>query len=154
MITVIVGLDFCPVGIYAKIKFWFAGIKVVMIVGLLLLSLIIMLDGAPDHNRLGFRYWRDLPAFKPYLVQESGGRLTSFLYVWVFSGFSSYFGPELMVFTSGEMRNPRKNLPTASRRFFLRLMIFYILGTLAIGVTCQTNATGLTIGAGNANASP
>lgn len=58
-----------------------------------------------------------------------------------------------MVFTSGEMRNPRKNLPTASRRFFLRLMIFQVLGTLAIDVTCQANATGLTTGADNANAS-
>ena len=154
MIVVIVGLNFCPVGVYAETEFWFAGIKVVMIIGLLLLSLIIMLGGAPDHDRLGFRYWRDLPAFKAYLVHGSGCRLTSFLYVWVFSGFSFYFGPELMVFTSGEMRNPRKNLPTASRRFFLRLMIFYVLGTLAIGVTCQANATGLTTGAGNANASP
>jgi amino acid transporter len=74
--------------------------------------------------------------------------------VWVFSGFSFYFGPELIVFTAGEMRNPRKNLPTASRRFFFRLIIFYIFSARAIGVTCTSNAEGLTSGAGDANASP
>ena len=31
-----------------------------------------------------------------------------------------------MIFTAGEMRNPRKNLPTASRRFFIRLVVFYV----------------------------
>ena len=36
-----------------------------MIVGLLLLSLIIMLGGAPDHDRLGFRYWRDFLLSNP-----------------------------------------------------------------------------------------
>ena len=154
MIIVIVGLNLCPVGVCAECEFWFAGIKVVMILGMLLLSLIIMLGGAPTHDRFGFRYWRDGEAFKNYIVQGSGGRFTSFLYVWVFSGFSFYFGPELMVFTSGEMRNPRKNLPTASRRFFVRLVVFYVLGTLAIGVICPSNAKGLTTGAGNANASP
>lgn len=154
MIIVIVGLNLCPVGVFAETEFWFAGIKVVMILGMLLLSLIIMLGGAPNHDRLGFRYWKDGAAFNTYIAQGPGGRFTAFLYVWVFAGFSFYFGPELMVFTSGEMRNPRKNLPTASRRFFLRLVVFYVVGTLAIGVTCSSKAKGLTTGAGNANASP
>lgn len=72
----------------------------------------------------------------------------------MFSGFSFYFGPELIVFTAGEMRNPRKNLPRAGRRFFGRLMFFYVLGSLAIGVICSSTAKGLTSSSGNANASP
>lgn len=52
------------------------------------------------------------------------------------------------------MRNPRKNLPIAGRRFFARLMFFYVLGSLAIGVICRSDAPGLTSGDGNANASP
>lgn len=103
MIIVIVGLNLCPVGVFAETEFWFAGIKVVMILGMLLLSLIIMLGGAPNHDRLRFRYWKDGAAFNTYIIQGPGGRFTTFLYVWVFAGFSFYFGPELMVFTSGEM---------------------------------------------------
>jgi amino acid transporter len=154
LMVVIIGLNLFPVHIFAETEFWFAGIKVVMIVGLLILSLIIMLGGGPKHDRLGFRYWEDPGAFNTYLVHGNGGRFTAFLYVWVFSGFSFYFGPELLVFTAGEMRNPRKNLSSASRRYCVRLAVFYILGVLAIGVTCKSTSKGLTSGAGNANASP
>ena len=150
----IVSLNFAPVGIYAETEFWFAGIKVVMILGLLLLSLILMCGGGPSGQVLGFQNWNHPGAVKAYLVAGAGGRFTAFLYVWVFSGFAFYFGPELMVFTAGEMRNPRKNLPTAARRFFVRLVTFYVLGALAIGIICKSNAEGLTSGAGNANASP
>lgn len=154
LMLLIIGLNLCPVGVYAETEFWFAGTKVVMILGLLLLSLIIMLGGGPNHDRLGFRYWNHPGAVNEYIVRGNAGRFTAFLYAWVFSGFSFYFGAELMVFTAGEMHHPRKNLPTASRRYFFRLVVFYVLSSLAIGVTCASNAKGLTTGAGNANASP
>ncbi|GME44322.1 Proline permease [Neofusicoccum parvum] len=154
MMVVIIALNLSPVGVYAETEFWFASIKVIMIIGLLLLSLILFLGGGPTHDRLGFRYWNGGIAVKPYIVTGAGGRFTSFLYVWVFSGFSFYFGPELIVFTSGEMKNPRRNLPIASRHFFWRLIVFYILGVLAIGVTCDSTSKGLTSGSGDANASP
>lgn len=123
MLIVIVALNVSPVAVYAETEFWFAGIKVIMLIGLLILSLVLMLGGGPDHDRIGFRYWNNPGATKPYLVSGSGGEFTSFLYVWVFAGFSFYFGPELMIFMTGEMHNPRKNLPTAARRFFYRLIV-------------------------------
>lgn len=154
MLIVIVALNLSPVGVYAETEFWFAGIKIIMITGLLILAFILMLGGGPDRDRLGFRYWSDPGATNTYLVSGAGGRFTAFLYVWVFSGFSFYFGPELIIFTAGEMRNPRKNLPIAARRFFARLVFFYVLGALAIGVICKSNSEGLTSGSGDANASP
>lgn len=154
LLVVIIGLNLCPVHIFAETEFWFAGIKVLMIVGLLILSLVIMLGGGPTHDRLGFRYWEDPGAFNAYIVPGSGGRFTAFLWVWVFSGFSFYFGPELLVFTAGEMKNPRKNLSKASIRYCIRLAVFYVLGVLAIGVTCKSTSSGLTSGTSNANASP
>ena len=153
MLVVIIGLNFCPVGVYAETEFWFASIKVIMIIGLLILSLVLMLGGS-DQGRLGFRYWNHPGAVKEYLVPGAGGRFTAFLYVWVFAGFAFFFGPELIIFTTGEMRNPRKNLPSASRKFFARLVTFYVLGALAIGIICNSDSKGLVSGAGNANASP
>lgn len=32
------------------------------------------------------------------------------------------------------MQSPRRNLPIAAKRYFYRLVVFYILGVLAIGV--------------------
>ncbi|KAE8155023.1 amino acid permease/ SLC12A domain-containing protein [Aspergillus avenaceus] len=154
LLVVIVGLNLCPVGVYAETEFWFAGIKVIMIIGMIIVCFVIMLGGGPSHDRLGFRYWNDPGATNTYIAHGSGGRFTAFLYVWVWSGFSFFFGPELMVFAGGEMRNPRKNLPIASRRYFGRLVVFYVLGTLSMGVTCPSNAQGLTSSSGDANASP
>ncbi|KAJ9645047.1 hypothetical protein H2199_003051 [Coniosporium tulheliwenetii] len=88
MLIVIVALNLSPVGVYAETEFWFAGIKIIMITGLLILAFILMLGGGPDHDRLGFRYWNDPGATNTYLVSGAGGRFTAFLYVWVFSGFS------------------------------------------------------------------
>ncbi|KAK2606494.1 hypothetical protein N8I77_005237 [Diaporthe amygdali] len=154
MLFVIIALNLCPVGVFAETEFWFAGVKVIMIIGLLILAFILMVGGGPDHHRLGFQYWNDPGAVKAYIVEGTGGQFTAFLYVWVFSGFSFYFGPELIVYTSGEMINPRKNLPTAARRFFYRLVVFYALGALAIGAICNSEDPTLTSGTGDANASP
>lgn len=154
MLLIIIALNFAPVSVFAESEFWFASIKVAMLVGLLLLAIILMLGGGSTHDRLGFRYWNHPGAIKEHIVGGAGGRFTAFLYVWVFAGFSFYFGPELIIVTSGEMYHPRKNLPIASRRFFYRLAFFYVFGSLAIGAICRSDAEDLTSGAGNANASP
>ncbi|EQB53220.1 amino acid permease [Colletotrichum gloeosporioides Cg-14] len=154
LLIVIVGLNFSPVAVYAETEFWFASLKIILFIGLLLLSVVLILGGGPSGQRLGFYYWVDPGATKEYIITGSGGRFTAFLYGWVFSGFSFYFSPELIIITGGEMQNPRKNLPIASRRFFYRLIIFYLLGSLAIGAICNSNSEGLTSGAGNADASP
>ncbi|KAK6221330.1 hypothetical protein LQW54_001429 [Pestalotiopsis sp. IQ-011] len=154
MIAVIVILNVFPVRVYAEAEFWFASIKVVLILGLLILSLVLMLGGGPGHDRLGFRYWYDPGAVNEYILPGAKGRFVAFIYVWILCGFSFYFGPELVIVTSGEMRNPRRNLPVASRQFFYRLIFFYVLGAVAIGAICASNASGLVSGAGNANASP
>jgi amino acid transporter len=154
LIIVIVALNFSPVGVYAETEFWFASIKVIMICGLLVLSLILILGGGPSGQRLGFYYWVEPGATKEYIVTGDAGRFVAFLSTIIFSGFSFYFGPELITVTAGEMRNPTKNLPIAGRRYIYRLLFFYVFGSLAIGATCNPNAEGLTSGAGNANASP
>ena len=150
----ILAVNMLRVGVYGETEFWFALIKVLMATGLLLLALILMLGGGPTRDRLGYRYWNEPGATKTYLVDGDAGRFTAFLYILVFSGFSFYFAPEQLILASGEMINPRKNLPTAARRFFFRLVFFYVLGAAAIGVICPSDAPGLTSGAGNVDASP
>lgn len=154
MMVVIVGLNFSPVGVYAETEFWFAGIKIVMILGLLVLSVVLMAGGGPTHDSLGFRYWQDPGAMKTYIVGGDAGRFTAFLYVWVWSTFSFNFSAELMALSAGEMRQPRKNLPRTARHFFVRMVVFYMLSMLAVGAICSSTTPGLTTGAGNANASP
>ncbi|GAP85502.1 putative proline permease [Rosellinia necatrix] len=154
LLLVIVILNIFPVHVYAEAEFWFASIKVVLIIGLLILSLVLILGGGPSHRRLGFYYWENPGAINAFIIPGTRGRFVAFLYCWVQSGFSFYFSPEQIIVTSGEMKNPRRNLPRAARSFFYRLAIFYILSTIAMGAICASNSPGLVSGAGNANASP
>jgi yeast amino acid transporter len=40
---------------------------------------------------------------------------------------------------SGEVQNPRKVIPAASRKIYFRLGVFYIIGTLALGIICDSS---------------
>ncbi|GJN75755.1 hypothetical protein PLICBS_009861, partial [Purpureocillium lilacinum] len=79
LLVVIIGLNLSPVGVFGETEFWFASIKVMMIIGLLIISLVLMLGGRPSHDRLGFRYWNDPGAVKAYLLDGTTGRFTAFL---------------------------------------------------------------------------
>ncbi|KAJ5639127.1 uncharacterized protein N7484_006989 [Penicillium longicatenatum] len=153
MLVIILALNFAPVEVYGETEFWFASLKVLMIIGLLVLSFILFWGGGPDHQRLGFHYWKEPGAMKPYLVSGDSGRFCAFLYVLCYSVFSFNFTPELIVIASGEMKSPRKNIPRAAKMCFWRLLIFYIGSILAMGVICPSDASGLTNGSGVA-ASP
>lgn len=154
MLVVIVTLNFLPVQAYAESEFWFASIKCFTIIGLLILSVILFFGGGPNHEALYFSFWADPGATKAFLAPGAAGRFCALLYGMIYSAFSFNFGPELMVLTSGEMQAPRRNLPRAATRFIWRLLLFYALGALAIGVICPSDDPRLTAGGAGAAASP
>lgn len=45
----------------------------------------------------------------------------------------SFIGTEIVAIAAGEAKNPRRNLPKAIRRVYIRILLFYICGTLVIG---------------------
>jgi amino acid transporter len=152
MMVVIVALNALPVKFYGETEFWFASLKVIMMMGLLLLSFILFWGGGPNHDRLGFRYWQHPGAANTYLASGNTGRFIALLSTWVLSAFPFTFAPELLVVTAGEMESPRRNLPIAAKRYFWRLIIFYIGCVLAISVICPSNDSRLTdggVGAGS-----
>ena len=152
-IVVIVGLNFLPVQFYGETEFWFASLKVFMMIGLLVLSFILFWGGGPSHQRLGFHYWKDPGATNTWLESGSRGRFVALLETLVLSAFPFTFAPELLVVTGGEMQNPRRNLPKAAKRYFFRLITFYIGSVLAIGVICPFNDARLTNGGVGAKSS-
>lgn len=153
MMIVIVALNALPVKFYGETEFWFASLKVIMMIGLLILSFILFWGGGPSDDRLGFRYWKHPGAANTYLEEGNTGRFLALLSTWVLSAFPFTFAPELLVVTGGEMESPRRNLPIAARRYFWRLIIFYIGCVLAIGVLCPSNDARLTDGGAGAGSS-
>lgn len=154
LLALILALNLCPVKFYGEAEFYFAGIKLIAITGLIILGVVLFFGGGPTHDMLGFRYWKNGNAFKEYLVGGSTGR---FLSVWtaiIKAGYSFIMSPELIVACSGEVTNPRRILPKCANQFVYRLAFFYILGSLVIGVIADSNSPELVNGSGDASASP
>ncbi|KAJ4298015.1 hypothetical protein N0V90_005914 [Kalmusia sp. IMI 367209] len=154
LMLVIFALNCFPVSVYGETEFWFASLKVFGIIGLLFMGVVLFFGGGPSHDRLGFRYWGEPGPINEYLVSGSAGHFYAFLGVWCFSIFAFAFAPELLVVTGGEMESPRRNLPIAGKRYFYRLVLFYCLGALMIGLIVPSNAPGLFGGGGGAASSP
>ncbi|KAG9014333.1 hypothetical protein FRB94_012739 [Tulasnella sp. JGI-2019a] len=125
---------------FGESEFVFSIIKLCLITGLILFGLIIDLGGGPDHDRIGFRYWRNPGAMNTYLVYDNVGvgRFLGFLGVLVQAAFS-YQGMELVAIAASETESPRRNISKAVRRVFYRIFIFYILGILITGMLIPYN---------------
>jgi yeast amino acid transporter len=133
LVTIII-LNAFTVRLYGETEFWFASIKIITICGLIIVGIVIFFGGAPTHDRLGFRYWKNGLAFGEYEVGGASGRFCGFWNAIVRSGFSFILSPELITIASGETEAPRRNVPKATRRFIYRLLFFYIMGSLIIGI--------------------
>lgn len=141
-LIMIVLVNVFMVDAFGEVEFWMASIKVVTMLGLIIVGVVIFFGGTPRHDRLGFRYWKN-DAFKEYIVPDDSGRLCGFWNALVRSGFSFIMSPELITVCAGETEAPRRNIPKATRRFIYRLLFFYIVGSLVIGVIVASDDQGL-----------
>lgn len=155
--TVILLLNIIAVSVFGEAEFWFASIKILAILGLIIIGVILFFGGGPNHDRLGFRYWQHPGAFNPFVTGGNTGRFLAFWYAFIKSGFSFIMSPELITTAAGEAEHPRRNIPKAADRFIYRLFAFYVLGSLVIGVTVAYNDPSLlsaVAGGTGAGASP
>jgi len=142
ILAIILFLNIWAVGIYGEAEFIFASIKIITILGLLILALIIDVGGVPGQHRLGFQYWKNPGAMNTYIASGNTGRFLGFWATMVNAAFS-YGGVENVAVAGGEAENPRHNIPKAVRRVFWRILFFYVLGSLAIGVLVPYNDANL-----------
>ncbi|EGN92085.1 hypothetical protein SERLA73DRAFT_117803 [Serpula lacrymans var. lacrymans S7.3] len=156
-LVVVVTINMCGAGVYGEAEFIFASIKVITITGLIILGIVIDLGGGPDHDRIGFRYWKNPGPFVQYNgISGSEGRFLGWWAVMTQAAFS-FIGTEIVAIAAGEAKNPRRNLPKAIRRVYIRILLFYILGTFIIGLLVPSNNPLLNLsgaGSGTAAASP
>jgi amino acid transporter len=153
-LVVVVVINFLGAGVYGECEFWFASIKVLTIVGLIILGIIISAGGGPSGEVIGFKYWRDPGPFTQYAgIPGSLGQFLGFWAVLTQAAFS-YIGTEIVAVAAAEARNPRKTLPSSIKKVYIRILIFYLGGTFIIGILVPSDATGLKLNSGNALASP
>lgn len=104
----------------------------------MLVCLIVSLGGGPSHHRVGFGYWENPGAFATYLETGALGRFLGFWACMVQSCFA-YTGTEVVGAAFGETPNPRKNIPRAIRQTLWRIIVFYVLGVLVLGMAVPYN---------------
>ncbi|KAN0100779.1 amino acid-polyamine-Organocation superfamily protein [Tylopilus felleus] len=152
-IVVVVTINMLGAGAYGEAEFCFASIKVLTITGLIILGIVLDLGGGPDHDRIGFRYWKNPGPFVQY--KGIAGAKGQFLGWWsvLDNAAFSFIGTEIVAIAAGETKNPRRNLPRAIRRVYIRILLFYILGTLVIGLLVPSTNKSLLLNSGTA-ASP
>lgn len=118
---------------YGESEFWLALGKVILIVGLIAYTFITMLGGNPHHDRFGFRFWKNPGSFAEYYKTGSLGRFLGFLQCVILASFT-VAGPDYVSMAAGEAENPRVVMPRAYNKVFGRLMAFFVLGSLAVGI--------------------
>ncbi|KAF8722675.1 hypothetical protein AX14_009689 [Amanita brunnescens Koide BX004] len=155
LIVLICSINVFGVKYFGEAEFYFSLIKIALILGLLLAGLIVDLGGGPNHNRTGFRYWKNPGALnRAGLVSNiNTDRFLAFLGVIVQASFS-YQGVELVAIAASETENPRRNISKAVRRVFYRIAVFYICGILMIGMLVAYNNENLLHSSGTAAQSP
>ena len=87
-------------GAYGEAEFIFSSIKVVTITGLIVLGIILDLGGGPDHDRLGFRYWKHAGPFVQFDgIEGAKGRFLGWIAAMTQAAFA-YTGTELVAVRS------------------------------------------------------
>ncbi|KAL1843842.1 hypothetical protein VTJ49DRAFT_7193 [Mycothermus thermophilus] len=147
-------LNIIAVSVFGEAEFWFASIKLITIIGLIIAGIVIMAGGAPSGDAIGFRYWHDPGAFREYVGTGATGRFTAYWTAFVRAGFSFITSPELIGLAAGETVAPRRNIPKAARRFLARLAVFYGVSSLIVGALVPYTDRRLLSPESNANASP
>lgn len=114
-----------------------ASLKILLLVGLILLTFITMVGGNPQHDAYGFRYWSNGNAMHAYYAEGVTGRFLGWWKVILYAGFT-IAGPDMIALAAGEIQNPRRTIPRVAKLIFYRLVGFYVVGVLAVGIICSS----------------
>ena len=139
MVIIIIINSVGTVGVFGEVEFWLSCLKVCVILGVMLTCLCIALGGGPTHDRPGFRYWHKPGAFKPYLDTGAAGNFYGF-WSGIVTAVFAFLGTELVGVTVGEAQNPRRTVPRAIRLTFWRIVVFYIISVLLLGMCVPYNS--------------
>ncbi|EGW33195.1 transcriptional regulator of multiple amino acid permease [Spathaspora passalidarum NRRL Y-27907] len=151
----ILGSNLLDIRIFGEIEYMSSLIKVLFI-SVMMIVMIILNRGGMGGDVLGFRYWTHSKSdfenniifglFRPtFNLHDTGtssptegiggdlGRFMSFLVALLVVAYA-YSGTEIVCIAACEAKNPRKTLPSATKRVFWRILLFYVLATFLVSL--------------------
>ncbi|MFC7371975.1 amino acid permease [Fictibacillus iocasae] len=123
-LLLLLGLNLLTVKLFGELEFWFALIKVITILALIVIGVVMLVMGfKTDAGTVSMSNLWDHGGLFPNGVT---GFLLSFQMV-VFA----FVGVELVGVAAAETSDPRKNIPSAINKIPLRILFFYV-GALVV----------------------
>lgn len=131
-LVIIIGLNSLSVKVYGESEYWFALIKVVTVIVFLVIGCLTIF-GILGGEYVGFSNFTIGEA--PFVGEDTStaSKMLAALGVFLIAGYS-FQGTELIGVTAGESEDPSKNIPKAVKQVFWRILIFYVLAILVIGL--------------------
>lgn len=123
-LVVLLIMNLATVKLFGEMEFWFALIKVVAILALIVVGLYMIITGFT--SSVGTASFSNLWKHDGMFTNGAMGFILSFqMVVFAFAGI------ELVGLTAGETENPEKVIPMAINNIPIRILIFYV-GALAV----------------------
>ncbi|RFU70423.1 amino acid permease [Peribacillus saganii] len=124
-LIIMTSVNFLAVKAYGELEFWFALIKIVTIVAMIIIGAGMIFFGLGNGGvATGFGHLVNNGGFFP---NGFSGVLMSLQMV-----MFAYLGIEMIGVTAGEVKNPKKSISRAIDTVFWRILIFYVLSLAVI----------------------
>ncbi|RTE75057.1 hypothetical protein BHE90_010480 [Fusarium euwallaceae] len=124
--VVLIGVNIISVRAYGELEYWLSLLKVITIVVFIVMGIVVNCGGNAEGRYIGGENWH-LPG-APFV-----GGIGGFASVFVTASFA-YGGTESIAITAGETKDPNRNLPKVVKNVFWRIILFYLLSVLLIGL--------------------
>lgn len=123
---------------WAETEFYFALIKLIMVVGIIILCICLDLGAGPAGHMTGFQYWRNPGPAAEYLVGGAAGRFCGYWSATIASLYS-YANCEAISLLVAETSAPRRGMVKATKRVFVRIFACYLGICFAVGLVVASN---------------
>lgn len=130
--------------LFAEVESLMSGVKFLWVIVAIVIMIVISAGGAPQGQAIGFQYWKSVPF--------NGHGFKGFLTVLPSCVFAMA-GIEIIGLVAAECKSPRKSVPKAVKSIWIRIGLFYILGSFVVTIVLDPNNSQL-LGGSGVNASP
>ncbi|KAI4260186.1 MAG: hypothetical protein L6R42_004183 [Xanthoria sp. 1 TBL-2021] len=133
--VVLVLANIVTVRVYGELEYWLSLLKVITIIIFIILGIAVNCGANTMGEYIGGRNWFIGDA--PFV-----GGIGGFASVFVTAAFA-YGGTESIAITAGETKDPARTMPKVVRNVFWRILLFYLLSVLILGLNIPYTTPGL-----------
>lgn len=131
-LVVIVGSNYWNARYLSEYEFCLSHFRIMIMLGLMVLSFVLALGIGPNHDQGGFRYWRAPGAFNVNTTDKVLGYFYAICRTMPAATFA-YLGSELIGMAIVQTQSPRRT-SRAIRLTFRRIFVFNVVSVILLGM--------------------